>query len=118
MNDGLDYRGAFDFAPVGLVLSRQRLMIDCNRELLAMFGAQRDQIVGHSFEVLYPTADEPWRRDHYDGAYRPGTYLGDREAGEVVMQFFHLLPPPPEGTDASTGSRTPCGPAMMFSCNA
>lgn len=54
----LDYRIAFDQAPVGLVLSRHRLMIDCNRELLAMFGATREQIVGQSFEVLYPSADE------------------------------------------------------------
>ena len=54
----LDYRVAFDQAPVGLVLSRHRLMIDCNRELLAIFGATREQIVGRSFEVLYPTADE------------------------------------------------------------
>lgn len=54
----LDYRIAFEQAPVGLVLSRHRLMIDCNRELLAMFGAGREQIVGRSFEVLYPTADE------------------------------------------------------------
>lgn len=41
---------------------------------------------------LYPVTDEPWRRDHYDGAYRPGAYLGDREAGKVVPQFFHLHP--------------------------
>jgi hypothetical protein len=41
---------------------------------------------------LYPTNQEPWRRDHYDGAYRPGAYLGDRELGEVVPQFFHLHP--------------------------
>ncbi len=54
----LDYRVAFDQAPIGLVLSRHRLMIDCNQELLQMFGAERDQIVGQSFEVLYPTADE------------------------------------------------------------
>lgn len=54
----LDYRIAFERAPVGLVLSRHRLMIDCNHELLAMFGAEREQIVGQSFEVLYPTADE------------------------------------------------------------
>ena len=54
----LDYRIAFDQAPVGLVLSRRRLMIDCNQELLAMFGARRDQIVGQSFEVLYPTVVE------------------------------------------------------------
>ena len=54
----LDYRSAFELAPVGLVLSRQRQMIDCNQELLAMFGARREQIIGQSFEVLYPTADE------------------------------------------------------------
>lgn len=54
----LDYRSAFDYAPVGLVLSRERQMIDCNQELLAMFGASRDQIIGRSFEILYPTADE------------------------------------------------------------
>ena len=54
----LDYRNAFDLAPVGLVLSRQRLMMDCNRELLAIFGATRDQLIGQSFEMLYPTAAE------------------------------------------------------------
>ena len=54
----LDYRTAFDFAPMGLVLSRQRQIVDCNQQVLAMFGAQRDQLVGRSFEVLYPTAAE------------------------------------------------------------
>lgn len=54
----LDYRTAFDFAPIGLVLSRNRLMVDCNQVVLEMFGAQRDQLVGQSFEVLYPTHDE------------------------------------------------------------
>jgi len=55
---GLDYRTAFDLAPIGLVLSRQRLMIDCNQELLNMFGAGREQVIGRSFEVLYPTPAE------------------------------------------------------------
>jgi len=54
----LDYRTAFDLAPIGLVLSRHRLMVDCNRQVLAMFGADREQLVGRSFEVLYPTHDE------------------------------------------------------------
>ena len=56
--DLLDYRGAFEWAPIGLVLSRQRLMIDCNRELLAMFGARREALVGQSFEILYPSPAE------------------------------------------------------------
>ena len=54
----LDYRTAFDHAPIGLVMSRQRQIVDCNQQVLAMFGAQRDQLVGHSFQVLYPTHDE------------------------------------------------------------
>lgn len=54
----LDYRIAFDLAPIGLVISRNRLMVDCNQQLLEMFGASREQLVGRSFEVLYPTHDE------------------------------------------------------------
>lgn len=54
----LDYRIAFDLAPVGMVLSRHRLMVDCNRQVLEMFGAEREQLIGQSFEVLYPTHDE------------------------------------------------------------
>jgi len=54
----LDYRTAFDLAPIGLVLSRQRLMTDANRQALAIFGATREQLVGRSFELLYPTQAE------------------------------------------------------------
>lgn len=53
-----DYRTAFELAPVGLVLSRNRLMLDCNQHMLEMFGAAREQLLGQSFEVLYPTHDE------------------------------------------------------------
>ncbi len=58
MTAALDYKVAFDQAPIGLALSRQRLMIDCNRELLAMFAATREQLLGRSFEVLYPSSAE------------------------------------------------------------
>ena len=54
----MDYKTAFELAPIGLVLSRNRLMVDCNQQLLSMFGAQRDELVGQSFAVLYPSADE------------------------------------------------------------
>jgi len=52
------YRLAFELAPVGLVLSRHRIMIDCNQALCDMFGASREQLVGQSFRLLYPSADE------------------------------------------------------------
>ncbi len=54
----IDYRLAFDLAPIGLVVSRDRTIVDCNRHLCEMFGAARDQLVGQSFRVLYPSADE------------------------------------------------------------
>jgi PAS domain S-box-containing protein len=54
----LDYRTAFDLAPIGMVLSRRRLVVDCNQQLLAMFGAQRDELIGQSFAVMYPSTDE------------------------------------------------------------
>jgi PAS domain S-box-containing protein len=54
----LDYRTAFELAPIGLVLSRQRQIVDCNERILEMFGASRALLVGRSFEVLYPTHEE------------------------------------------------------------
>ncbi|MCJ0763924.1 LuxR C-terminal-related transcriptional regulator [Variovorax terrae] len=54
----VDYRLAFDLAPVGLVLSRNRAIVDCNQRLCEMFGASREALVGQSFQVLYPSVDE------------------------------------------------------------
>lgn len=54
----LDYRTAFELAPVGLVLSRQRIIVDCNQALAEMFRTSREVLIGQSFQVLYPTADE------------------------------------------------------------
>jgi len=54
----VDYRLAFEFAPVGLVLSRNRTMMDCNWHVCEMFGASREVLIGQSFQILYPSADE------------------------------------------------------------
>ncbi|MDB5893542.1 MAG: helix-turn-helix transcriptional regulator [Rhodoferax sp.] len=54
----IDYRLAFELAPVGLVLSRHRMIVDCNQRLCEMFGAAREQLVNQSFLVLYPSALE------------------------------------------------------------
>ncbi len=58
MPPSLDYRDAFELAPIGLVLSVQRQITDCNQRVLAMFGAEREQLIGQSFAVLYPSAVE------------------------------------------------------------
>ncbi len=85
MND-LDYRTAFDLAPIGMVLSRNRLMVDCNRQMLAMFGAQREQLIGLSFEVLYPSTAEFERT----GARIVASLGRDgRYADERVMKRLH-----------------------------
>jgi PAS domain S-box-containing protein len=54
----IDYRLAFEHAPVGMVLSRNRTMVDCNERLCEMFGAAREMLVGQSFRVLYPSVVE------------------------------------------------------------
>lgn len=54
----LDYRTAFELAPIGLIISRNRLMVDCNRQVLEMFGTTGDALIGRSFELLYPTSVE------------------------------------------------------------
>ena len=84
-----DYRLAFDLAPLGMALSRQRTMVDCNQALCEMFGASRDQLVGQSFQLLYPSIAEYERT----GARiepilgRNGTYADDRVMKRVHGRF-------------------------------
>lgn len=90
----LDYRTAFDLAPMGMVLSRHRLMVDCNRQVLEMFGAEREQLIGQSFEVLYPTHDEFERTGARIAASldRQGWYSDER-----VMKRLHSAGGPQRG---------------------
>lgn len=54
----MDYKLAFEMAPVGLVISKNRTMVDCNHQVCEMFAISRELIVGQSFQILYPSADE------------------------------------------------------------
>ena len=54
----VDYRLAFELAPVGLCLSRNRVIVDCNEQLCEMFGWSRETLTGQSFLVLYPSPEE------------------------------------------------------------
>nr|WP_297357971.1 PAS and helix-turn-helix domain-containing protein [uncultured Caldimonas sp.] len=58
MGQDIDYRIAFELAPVGLVLSRHRVIVDCNEALAEMFRTSRELLVGQSFLVLYPSPEE------------------------------------------------------------
>jgi PAS domain S-box-containing protein len=76
----IDYQLAFDLAPVGLALSRNRTIMDCNQRLCEMFGTTREQLIGQSFQVLYPSADEFERTGARISPIlnRSGTYADDR----------------------------------------
>ncbi|HQZ05300.1 MAG TPA: LuxR C-terminal-related transcriptional regulator [Burkholderiaceae bacterium] len=54
----IDYRLAFELAPIGLVLSRHRSIVDCNTRLSDMFGIARELLIGQTFELLYPSQQE------------------------------------------------------------
>ena len=94
MPPSIDYRTAFEQAPIGLVLSRQRLIVDCNRQVLAMFRAQREQLVGQSFAVMYPTADEFERTGERIVAQldREGRYADERvmKRGDGELFWCHV----------------------------
>ncbi|MBU0589851.1 MAG: PAS and helix-turn-helix domain-containing protein [Gammaproteobacteria bacterium] len=85
----VDYRLAFELCPVGMVLSRQRMIVDCNRHLCEMFGADREQLVGQSFQVLYPSADEFERTGSRIAPMlsRNGSYADDRIMKRVDGRF-------------------------------
>ena len=76
----IDYRLAFEMAPVGLALSRNRTMLDCNQHLCVMFGATPEQLIGQSFQVLYPSVAEFERTGARIAPIlnRHGTYADDR----------------------------------------
>jgi len=78
--DRIDYRLAFDLAPVGLCLSRNRTMVDCNQSLCEMFGTSRELLLGQSFQLLYPSTDEYERTGARIALNlnRSGTYADNR----------------------------------------
>ena len=85
----IDYQLAFDLAPIGLVLSRNRTMVNCNRRVCEMFGATREQLIGQSFQILYPSADEYERTGARIAPLlnRDGTYSDDRLMKRIDGRF-------------------------------
>ena len=54
----IDYQLAFEHAPVGMVVSRNRTIVACNAQVCEMFGAEASALTGQSFSVLYPSMEE------------------------------------------------------------
>nr|WP_254226217.1 LuxR C-terminal-related transcriptional regulator [Burkholderia multivorans] len=53
-----DLSFAFQMAPVGLLVTRQRVIVSCNQAFSEMFGYSAEDLAGKSVEYLYPTRDE------------------------------------------------------------
>jgi len=70
----IDYRRAFQDAPVGQALGRNRVIVDCNRAFAKMFRGEMDAFVGTTFEQLYPT------QSHFE-------QTGDRIAPVLAKQL-------------------------------
>ena len=58
----IDFGLAFALAPVGLIVSRQRIMVDCNEAACEIFGFSRELMIGQSFQLIYPSMDEYLRQ--------------------------------------------------------
>ncbi len=86
----LDYRTAFQLAPIGLVLSRERVIEDCNDELASIFGCTREWLLGQSFQVLYPSQGEFERIGERIAALmqRQGSYADDRIMKRANGELF------------------------------
>ncbi len=84
MNESEDLeRLAFEFAPVGIVLTEDRIIRQCNRQFATMFGYERDELVGHSFRMLYASSRE------FDAVREVG-FKALREAGRYMDE--RLMP--------------------------
>ncbi|MFT5787427.1 MAG: PAS domain S-box-containing protein [Ascidiaceihabitans sp.] len=49
---------AFDAAPIGMAVSNHRVLSVCNTLFAEMLGYQRNDLVGQSFRILYPSHAE------------------------------------------------------------
>lgn len=49
---------AFDLAPVGIVLTENRIIQACNTTFADMFGYAKTELLGQSFRVLYASNEE------------------------------------------------------------
>lgn len=54
----LDFDDLFLHLPMAIIVARNRIMIACNQRALEIFQATSEQIIGQSFEILYPERED------------------------------------------------------------
>ena len=68
---------AFNLAPVGMCVSRDRVVSICNEAFARMFGYDVGDLLGKPLAPLYPSQDE-------------FTHVGNKVTFEVLMERFGL----------------------------
>ncbi len=80
---------AFQFVPVGIVVTENRVVRDCNQTFAQMFGYTREDLRDQTFAILYPSQEEfaNIRNRGVDCLREGGTYWDERvmmrENGEM-----------------------------------
>ena len=84
-----DYRWAFELAPIGLILSRDRVIVDCNQQVCTLFETDRDTLIGQTFAILYPSVDEYHRSGERiaQPLMKHGSYRDERIMRRVGGRF-------------------------------
>ena len=84
-----DYQWAFDLAPIGLIVSRHRIIVACNQQVCSLFGTTPDVLLGQSFALLYPSVDEFHRMGEriFQPLVQRGSYQDERVMRRVGGRF-------------------------------
>ncbi len=53
-----DFHEMLAHAPIGIVYTKQRMIMSCNNQFCEMFGYEEDELVGQSMAILYASTDE------------------------------------------------------------
>jgi PAS domain S-box-containing protein len=79
----VDYKQAFESSPVGQAIGRNRVIMACNHMFATIFRGTVDEMIGQTFERLYPT-----QADFEKTGQRIGVFLSrDRSfADDRVMR--------------------------------
>lgn len=85
-----DFQRAFELAPVGLVLSRHRNIVECNQRVCEIFQISRELLLGQSFQILYPSTAEFERLGQRIAPIlnTKGLYSDSRIMKRATGQFF------------------------------
>ena len=79
----VNYTFMFRHAPVGMILSHNRVIHECNDAVVRMFGHEREALLGQTFCLLYPSADE---YEHFGVAIAPFLRATGRYVDERIMR--------------------------------